>query len=103
MSRGSLIPSSTAIGLPGSSRIWLSWLNARFSSRLDPTSGGMSLAPHACFGSRTFGKMTNGMNPYGFDSRSASSSPRHRSKTSGVQCAVIVVVAVLPSVAGSAY
>jgi len=63
----------------------------------------MSLAPHACFGSRTFGKMTNGMKPYGFGIRSATSSPRHSSNTSGVQCSVIVVVAVLPSVAGTTY
>ena len=76
------------MGFPDSSSIWLSWLKARFSSRLGSVSAPMSLDPHGCFGSLTLGNTTKGMNPYGFASRRSSSGPRHSSKVSAVQCSV---------------
>ena len=55
MSCDSLTFSSTAMGLPESSRISESCESARFSSRTDSRMGGMSDVPQNCFGSRWLG------------------------------------------------
>src|SRR4030067_1164863 len=56
MSSDSSTFSSTAMGLPESSRMRESWLMARFSSRCDSIIGGKSEVPQNFLGSRRLGK-----------------------------------------------